>query len=80
MEAAKSCARHCLDLLKARTKTPETPETPSYVAPVLDPAIGLMDQDFSWGSDFVMGEGSPSFNFEMPDAWIFSGWDETSTW
>ncbi|KAH8591282.1 hypothetical protein B0O99DRAFT_598148 [Bisporella sp. PMI_857] len=74
LEGALASARHCLGLLRARLDMPETP--PFTEPPIENSGDGTMgvDQDFSY--DFMMQDGGSSFNFEMPDAWLYSGWQE----
>jgi hypothetical protein len=76
-------ARRCLELLKRRTITPNTPsdavENGKSAIPTPEPELTAMDQDYSY--DFVMQDGSPDFNFDLPDdAWMFSGLDASEQW
>jgi hypothetical protein len=80
---AKKAVQTCLELLRARTKTPETPPD-AAIGPleVWQPGMYTGEQDM--GYDFLMqdgGEGGSSmsnFNFDIPDSWLFTGWGDNN--
>ena len=82
IEASRVSARHCLDLLKARTNTVQTPS--DGTGEVVDAAAAELgfgaEGNMDFGYDFVMQDGSPNFNFDAPDSWLYSGWEENSMW
>lgn len=68
--AMKASGRYCLDVLKVRMNCPESPPVP-IVEVEEAPGIGGFEYDF------VMGDGSPEYGFDVPDdSWMFTGWEE----
>ena len=81
LEAAQSSAKLCYDMLRARL--PSTPDMKSssqqdflgdgFNAGQLNSDMHNNDIDFTmadWGTDFE----------NIPEAWMFSSWNEMNTW
>jgi len=77
LNASTIAARRGLELLKKRTNSPETPEYAKDDLLLESGMVGL-EQDYSY--DMVMGDGSPNLNFDVPDSWMFTGWDTNTEW
>lgn len=83
-KAAKESAEMCYGLLKARIKKP-----PSSVVMESEPTAGddngngmlefgsmEMDQEFAF--EYLMPDAN--MNFDIPESWLFEGWEEHQEW
>ena len=68
-EASKRSAAHCLELLRARAKMP--PVTPDSDAATSGGGESMEEPDY--GFNVVMAD--MNLEFEMPDSWVFTGWE-----
>lgn len=86
-EAFQKSARYSLELLKKRTQIVDTPSdaasreqggnADANSSKGGDSDFDFMNVEQDGGFDFVMQDGSPSFNFDAPDSWLFSGFETT---
>jgi len=89
-EAIRKSARNSLELLKQRTQIFDTPSDTGSGEPVRngdansslsgDADFDFMNVEQDIGLDFVMQDGSPSFDINTGDSWLFPGWEENNTW
>jgi len=74
IEAAKNSVQECYEVLK-RKLGGVSPEESSLVLPVDG---GALDSNSMMSWDLLMQD--TNVNFDMPDSWLFSGWDDSSSW
>lgn len=83
LEAAQSSAKRCYDLLRARL--PSTPDMnlsnqQDFSGDGFPTPNGQLNSDMHNNEiDFTMADWGTDFE-NIPEAWMFSSWNEMSTW
>jgi hypothetical protein len=81
-KAAKESAETCYGLLKARIKKP-----PSSVVMESEPVVedgnrmmdfGTLEIDNEFAFEYTMADAN--MDFDMPESWLFEGWEEHREW
>jgi hypothetical protein len=86
-KAAKESAENCYGLLKARIKKPPSSVVMESEAVVGDAdrdaeaattGFGTMEMDHEFAFEYLMPDANMSF--DIPESWLFEGWEEHHEW